>query len=123
MRSRGGGKPTSPGGEAWGRTSGLRRSASFGARESELSSGSVPGLGPCEWFLLGRLGAGGFVRSATVEDTEKTVRPPFPKIELHVHLEATVRPERLLEIARRNDFELPADTPEGSRDLSRSRSC
>jgi aminodeoxyfutalosine deaminase len=36
--------------------------------------------------------------------------PPvlYPKIELHVHLEATVRPARLLEIARRNDVRLPA---------------
>jgi aminodeoxyfutalosine deaminase len=56
-----------------------------------------------------------------VEDTGKTARPPFPKIELHVHLEATVRPERLLEIARRNDFVLPADTPEGIRELYRYR--
>lgn len=56
-----------------------------------------------------------------MEDIEKTVPPPFPKIELHVHLEATVRPETLLEIARRNDFALPADTPEGIRDLYRYR--
>ena len=56
-----------------------------------------------------------------MEDTEKTDRPCFPKIELHVHLEATVRPETLLEIARRNDFALPADTPEGIRELYRYR--
>jgi aminodeoxyfutalosine deaminase len=36
--------------------------------------------------------------------------PPFPKIELHVHLEATVQPKALLEIARRNGFALPVET-------------
>src|SRR4030095_2867319 len=37
----------------------------------------------------------------------------LPKIELHVHLEGTVRAARLLEIARRNDYPLPADTVGG----------
>jgi aminodeoxyfutalosine deaminase len=56
-----------------------------------------------------------------VQDTGKNTAHPFPKAELHVHLEATVRPETLLEIARRNDFALPADTPEGIRNLYRYR--
>jgi aminodeoxyfutalosine deaminase len=38
---------------------------------------------------------------------------PCPKIELHVHLEATVRPATLLAIARRNGVALPATTVEG----------
>jgi len=35
--------------------------------------------------------------------------PPFPKIELHVHFEGTVRAETLRAIARRNDYALPDD--------------
>ena len=34
---------------------------------------------------------------------------PFPKIELHVHLEGTVRPGTLRAIAKRNDYALPDD--------------
>jgi aminodeoxyfutalosine deaminase len=52
-----------------------------------------------------------------VQDTENRPAPSFPKIELHVHLEATVRPETLLEIARKNEYPLPAETVEGIRDL------
>ncbi|HEV7132927.1 MAG TPA: adenosine deaminase [Gaiellaceae bacterium] len=44
---------------------------------------------------------------------------PYPKIELHVHLEGTVRAHTLLDIARRNDYPLPADTVEGLAELYR----
>jgi aminodeoxyfutalosine deaminase len=43
----------------------------------------------------------------------------YPKIELHVHLEGTVRPETLLELAQRNDVALPADNAEELRHLYR----
>jgi aminodeoxyfutalosine deaminase len=46
---------------------------------------------------------------------------PYPKIELHVHLEATIQPETLLAIAKRNGETLPADTVEGLRELYRFR--
>lgn len=45
----------------------------------------------------------------------------YPKIELHVHLEGTVGPATLLEIARRNEVALPADTVEGLAELYRFR--
>jgi aminodeoxyfutalosine deaminase len=41
----------------------------------------------------------------------------FPKIELHVHLEGTVRAGTLLQIANRNGVSLPADSVEGLADL------
>ncbi|MGH3211456.1 MAG: adenosine deaminase [Trebonia sp.] len=46
-------------------------------------------------------------------DTSATGSGPFPKIELHVHLEGTVRARTLLQIARRNSVPLPADSVEG----------
>jgi aminodeoxyfutalosine deaminase len=41
----------------------------------------------------------------------------LPKIELHVHLEGTIRAHTLLAIARRNGLPLPADTAEGLAEL------
>ena len=46
---------------------------------------------------------------------------PSPKIELHVHLEGTVRPARLLEIAHRNDVALPVATSDELAELYRFR--
>jgi aminodeoxyfutalosine deaminase len=48
-----------------------------------------------------------------------TAPEPFPKIELHVHAEGTIRPETLLEIAGRNGVALPAATAEELHDLFR----
>lgn len=46
---------------------------------------------------------------------------PYPKIELHVHLEGTIRPEKLLDMARRNGVTLPADNVEALSALYRYR--
>lgn len=40
----------------------------------------------------------------------------MPKVELHVHLEGSIQPETLLELARRNNVSLPATTVEDLRD-------
>ncbi len=39
----------------------------------------------------------------------------MPKVELHVHLEGSIRPETLLQLARRHNISLPADSVEGVR--------
>ncbi len=41
----------------------------------------------------------------------------YPKIELHVHLEGTLRPEMLISCAQRNGVTLPAETHDGIADL------
>jgi aminodeoxyfutalosine deaminase len=46
---------------------------------------------------------------------------PYPKIELHVHLEGAVSPELLFAAARRNDCSLPFDSVEALRDYMRFR--
>ena len=46
---------------------------------------------------------------------------PFPKIELHVHLEGTVRPAALFEMAKRNGFALPATSAAELAELYRFR--
>jgi aminodeoxyfutalosine deaminase len=45
----------------------------------------------------------------------------MPKVELHVHLEGSMRPRVLLELARRNQVELPARDEDGLRQWFRFR--
>ena len=45
----------------------------------------------------------------------------MPKVELHVHLEGSIRPETLLQLARRHRVSLPADTVDGLREWFRFR--
>ena len=39
----------------------------------------------------------------------------MPKVELHVHIEGSIRPETVLKLAKKNGVSLPADTVEGLR--------
>jgi len=45
----------------------------------------------------------------------------LPKVELHVHLEGSIRPATLLQLAQRNGVRLPAQDEEGLRDFYRFR--
>lgn len=45
----------------------------------------------------------------------------MPKVELHVHIEGSIRPETVLRLARKNGVALPADDLEGLRDFYRFR--
>jgi len=45
----------------------------------------------------------------------------MPKVELHVHLEGSIRPGTLLQLAKRHRVTLPADTVEGLREWFRFR--
>jgi adenosine deaminase len=44
-----------------------------------------------------------------------------PKVELHVHLEGSIRPATLLQLAQRNGVSLPAQDVEGLQDFYRFR--
>jgi len=46
----------------------------------------------------------------------RTFFETFPKVELHVHLEGSIRPETVLKLAEKNGVSLPAQTLEGLKD-------
>lgn len=59
--------------------------------------------------------------ATTREGTTATPGAPYPKIELHVHLEGAVSPELLFAAARRNGCSLPFDSVEALREYMRFR--
>jgi adenosine deaminase len=54
-------------------------------------------------------------------DTTENFIKQMPKVELHVHLEGSVRPQTLLKLAKRHNVSLPADDLEGLRQWYRFR--
>src|SRR6266498_4134771 len=100
----------------------MRPCAQRGGRSRGLRFGSTATTPSAATFLSDRLGSPR-VKSAFRARTIRSGRDkmPYPKIELHVHLEATLRPELLLEIAHRNEYPLPVDTVEGVRGLYQYR--
>jgi adenosine deaminase len=55
------------------------------------------------------------IPSAALIDNENFIRT-MPKVELHVHLEGSVRPETFLNLAKHHRVPLPAETIEGLRE-------
>src|SRR5918999_886864 len=68
-------------------------------------AGSVPGAGP-------RPPAATFAAARSGMSIDRFLLH-LPKVELHVHLEGSMRPAVLLELARRNGIELPASDEAG----------
>lgn len=59
----------------------------------------------------------GRARSTPNPRVQRATGLPCPKIELHVHLEGTIAPRTLLDIARRNGEPLPVDTVDELQEL------
>jgi aminodeoxyfutalosine deaminase len=90
-----------------------RDAASWHVRSADAARTAAPARDG----VRARHGRGLTPATARTDTRDYAGAVPFPKIELHVHLEGTVRPETLLQIARRNDYALPCSTVEELRAL------
>src|SRR3982074_2462553 len=78
-----------------------------------VTDGRPPG-GPQAATGPGLAIIGGMIEPKGLKSAPEASGPhSYPKIELHVHLEGTVRAGTLLQIARRNGIALPADSEAG----------